>query len=249
MPEGTRSGYLLFYLFLQKAKSDGIKTITIGTGVDKKSATRNLDAAMADKAEADTAENNRRVAEAKRSRAAVAIYEALGFDPTDAVSLSKSVLPIDDVLNRCRAKLVIWKEFVGGGGNCFLTTACVVTRQLPDDCEQLTVLRAFRDNYVQHLPAGKEIIEHYYRIAPAIVAAIKRDAKRSEIFDAVFQVVCECVLAIKERRFGRALKLYRAMVRELERRFAISLESLSNDAIELPSAGDVTTNIMDVNLE
>ena len=38
---------------------------------------------------------------------------------------------------------------------CFLTSACVAARGLPDDCAELTALRAFRDGYVRSQPEGE----------------------------------------------------------------------------------------------
>lgn len=43
---------------------------------------------------------------------------------------------------------------------------------LPDDCHELTALRAFRDGYMSAIPGGADDIKEYYRCAPAIVAAI-----------------------------------------------------------------------------
>src|SRR6185295_8850185 len=37
-------------------------------------------------------------------------------------------------------------------GLCFITTACAQAQGLPDDCEELTVLRGLRDDYIRQLP-------------------------------------------------------------------------------------------------
>lgn len=50
---------------------------------------------------------------------------------------------------------------------CFFTTACVEARGLPDDCEALETLRAFRDACLANRPDGREAIAEYYRMAPA----------------------------------------------------------------------------------
>ncbi|HWZ46461.1 MAG TPA: CFI-box-CTERM domain-containing protein [Candidatus Saccharimonadales bacterium] len=210
MPSGTGAGYLLFYLFAKQAKSDGKTTITIGTGVDKKSSTRNLESAR----EENDAE---KIKTAQQSLAAVHIYEALGFDATDAVTLSKSSMSVDQVILLSRAKAGKWKRFVGGG--CFLTSACTRARQLPDDCEELTVLRAFRDGYLWNAPGGQELIERYYAIAPVIVAAIDHDPDRRQILEGIFHVIGDCVSAIKSSRMDDALHLYSAMVCDLEQRY------------------------------
>lgn len=52
---------------------------------------------------------------------------------------------------------------------CFLTTACCQTIGLPDDCFELETLRRFRDQVLINLPGGREEIETYYKIAPALI--------------------------------------------------------------------------------
>ena len=50
----------------------------------------------------------------------------------------------------------------GGSGGCYLTTACVVAKNLPDDCEELTALRNFRDTYLRNHENGEEDILHRF---------------------------------------------------------------------------------------
>ena len=63
----------------------------------------------------------------------------------------------------------------GGGGACFLTTAVVELRGEADEGPTLTTMRRFRDSYMQATPERREMVEGYYRVAPAIVAAIPKD--------------------------------------------------------------------------
>ena len=48
-------------------------------------------------------------------------------------------------------------------GACFLTTACVQYAGLEDDCEELTIMRNFRDDYLLRQDSGKQLVEEYYR--------------------------------------------------------------------------------------
>ena len=43
-------------------------------------------------------------------------------------------------------------------GGCYLTTACVAARGLPDTCIELQTLRAFRDGVLARQPGGREEI-------------------------------------------------------------------------------------------
>lgn len=104
-------------------------------------------------------------------------------------------------------------------GNCFLTTACVTQRGLPDNCEELQVLRTFRDEFLAPLPIGTDLIECYYRQAPGIVEAINASAKRHITYDRIYQVIRFCVDAIKSGHDAIALAAYCEMVFGLERAF------------------------------
>ena len=52
---------------------------------------------------------------------------------------------------------------------CFLTSACVEAKGLPDDCRELTVLRNFRDTYLKASADGQRDVCEYYHVAPMIV--------------------------------------------------------------------------------
>jgi hypothetical protein len=103
---------------------------------------------------------------------------------------------------------------------CYITTACVAARGLPDDCEELTVLRAFRDGYMRSQADGPEMIAEYYRRAPAIVAAIQARDDAAAIFDRLFEVIRQCVRLIQDGRHPAALELYRTMALRLQVEYA-----------------------------
>lgn len=100
---------------------------------------------------------------------------------------------------------------------CFLTSACVEAKGLPDDCHELTVLRSFRDGYLSALQAGREEISEYYFIAPQIVAAIKSRANALAIFNSVYEeLVRPCAEMIERGENENAHKLYRDFIRQLQ---------------------------------
>ena len=63
-------------------------------------------------------------------------------------------------------------KFEESRGGCFITTACIEAKNLPDYCAELNILRKFRDEFIRTLPYGEQLIREYYEIAPLIVAAI-----------------------------------------------------------------------------
>lgn len=107
-------------------------------------------------------------------------------------------------------------EFFKPAENCFLTSACVGYMGKPDDCEELTVLRAFRDGYMSKTEEGKALVEEYYRIAPEIVKKIDASPERDKYYGYISSVVEKCVALIGQARNEEALAEYRAMVLELK---------------------------------
>lgn len=104
-----------------------------------------------------------------------------------------------------------------GGGGCFLTTACVNFMGLPDDCPELTVLRAFRDGVVRHRPGGETLISQYYLIAPRIVSTLEGSKYRVEVLRYIWCVVQRAISAIRAGDDERAFREYSDMVERLQR--------------------------------
>lgn len=94
---------------------------------------------------------------------------------------------------------------------CFLTSACVRARGLPDDCEELTVLRRYRDDYLRTRAGGEEAIREYYEIAPGIVNRINQREDADTIWNSVYEeTILPCVAMIREGRMEDAFELYKA---------------------------------------
>lgn len=94
---------------------------------------------------------------------------------------------------------------------CFLTSACVEAKGLPDDCSELSVLRHFRDSYLAGIEEGKAEICEYYHVAPTIVSNIRKLPDSLKIFEKIYEeLVLPCVKMINEGRNEDAHTLYRA---------------------------------------
>lgn len=103
---------------------------------------------------------------------------------------------------------------------CYLTTACLraLRSDFDDNCEELTILRGFRDSFVRE--RHPEAIKEYYRIAPGIVGEIQKRANHQEIFETIYRELVEpCVALIKEGHLVDAYELYSAYSRSLETAF------------------------------
>ena len=102
---------------------------------------------------------------------------------------------------------------------CFLTSACVEAKGLPDDCYELRTLRKFRDEYLAKQKCGKCEIAHYYRVAPIIVEEIKKSSNAMAIFEKIYaELVIPCVKLIEDGDYVGAHNKYREYVTMLERR-------------------------------
>lgn len=103
--------------------------------------------------------------------------------------------------------------------SCFITTACIEAKGLPDNCDELNILRLFRDEYVKELPDGTKLIGEYYEIAPEIVARINAMKDKNEIYNNVFKIILKCVELIKSGKKEEAFKIYCNTVIELKKKY------------------------------
>lgn len=103
---------------------------------------------------------------------------------------------------------------------CFITTACVESKGLPDDCEELKVLREYRDNYLLKHKYGIELIRFYYTYAPSIVDGINRQPDARKIYRNLYTVIRKCVSCIHRRDLEEAFLIYVKMVLKLRDRYA-----------------------------
>ena len=96
---------------------------------------------------------------------------------------------------------------------CFITTAVCLTMSKPDDCEELTVMRRFRDNWLRDQPSGAEQIEEYYRVAPSIVRKIDSNPDRRAIYKYIYEkYIVPCVDNIGKGNYSESRKIYTDMV-------------------------------------
>jgi len=104
-----------------------------------------------------------------------------------------------------------------GSGGCYLTSACMKHMQenFDDNCEELTILRWFRDNFV-----NKEDINHYYEIAPIIVEEINKLDENDKLYEYIYNTIIQsCVNAIKKGNYDFAYQKYKTSILVLEEQF------------------------------
>jgi hypothetical protein len=104
-------------------------------------------------------------------------------------------------------------------GGCFLTTACTQTKGLQDDCEELTLLRQFRDNYLLKQPNGTALFDLYYKYSPKIIDKIEASNEKEIIYEYIFVVLRNCIEHIKCGEFDQVYNKYCEMVIKLKEHF------------------------------
>lgn len=104
--------------------------------------------------------------------------------------------------------------------NCFLTTACCDIVGLADDCFELTALRRFRDRVMLVDEGGRRDVEHYYLIAPPILAAMDERGERWRLRGLYFATILPCALLASLGLNRITQHLYTRMMRRLEARYA-----------------------------
>ena len=105
----------------------------------------------------------------------------------------------------------------GGGGGCFITTAVCNTFNKPDDCHELTVLRKFRDEFMQSDSFMKSEVQEYYRLAPRICEEIDKQSNSAEIYSSIWEKwLKDAVAAVDSSENEKAHTIYKQMVLSLK---------------------------------
>lgn len=111
----------------------------------------------------------------------------------------------------------IYKQELPTDSRCYLTTACIAARNLPDDCYELSVLRWFRDNYVIQTAEGAADLTHYYAVAPEIVMTISQAKDSYRRFISIYNdLIQPCIALIESREYKKAYDLYKEYSLALE---------------------------------
>lgn len=104
---------------------------------------------------------------------------------------------------------------------CFITTAVCLSLGKPDNCEELSVMRSFRDEWLRRQPDGEDLIADYYNTAPGIVERIDREPDRRNIYKAVYEdYILPCVKHAQAEDYAESKRIYISMVNTLKERYS-----------------------------
>lgn len=122
-------------------------------------------------------------------------------------------------------QLGTYEELSGGFqkkylGLCYITTAICSFEHKPDNCDELTAFRSFRDGYLRACTDGPDLIDEYYSKAPGIVLRIEMSADRDTIYsDIRNRYLLPCYNMIKQGNLQGCKHHYTTMMHELEQEF------------------------------
>ncbi|MCH3971692.1 MAG: hypothetical protein LKE53_02810 [Oscillospiraceae bacterium] len=103
---------------------------------------------------------------------------------------------------------------------CYITTAVCGSLHKPDNCRELQTLRAFRDNWLCHQPAGPLAIQEYYAFAPAITAKIDASPAPEAVYRSLWEtVIFPCVQDAQAGRSNTCFRRYAQMMLRLEKEY------------------------------
>ena len=88
---------------------------------------------------------------------------------------------------------------------------------LPDDCRELTELRAFRDGWLAETEEDRALTAEYYAMAPGIVERIQASPRREAILEGIYAEIVRVLAHIHRRDNQAAVEAYRAMVLRVQR--------------------------------
>ena len=105
-------------------------------------------------------------------------------------------------------KKLIWGKQGGvtGGSGCFMVmlTTSLYYGSMTNEFEKLDTIRGFRDNYIETLSYGKELIDEYYDLSPKIIQEIKNN----DIKSAYNNLILKSYSLIHNHQYDKAVSNY-----------------------------------------
>ncbi len=102
----------------------------------------------------------------------------------------------------------------------FLSTATATCNALEkgDDCDELMLMRRFRDCMRERYEIVDDLINEYYRIAPKLVVKIDNEINGKLRYEQLWKYyIKNSIYLIKEKQFYEATVVYINMVQELSK--------------------------------
>lgn len=100
---------------------------------------------------------------------------------------------------------------------CYVTTAVCRNLNKGEDCEELRLIKGFRDGYLSSTKEGRAMIEEYYDIAPTLVKRIDKDVEAQAKYLWLWNTyLAPCIDYIKRGLQEDCRETYCNMIEELK---------------------------------
>ena len=110
----------------------------------------------------------------------------------------------------------------GDGDGCYITTAAVDHLGLKDDCDELNLLRKYRDKLVEEDPEFRKIVLEYYKTAPIIVEKISNSPNKDKMLDSIYNdMVLPVLKLLKEEKIKEAKEYYISFYNDLKSKYIL----------------------------
>ncbi len=111
------------------------------------------------------------------------------------------------------------KHSKGGGGGCYITTACLDAIGLPRDSLEMKAMEVLTKEHILKSFQGKKDYVIYGRKAPLIVQAIKSRDDSQDVWKRVYGTLRNITSAVLSSDNERAHKQYKDLVLGLEKEY------------------------------
>lgn len=117
--------------------------------------------------------------------------------------------------------------------SCVITTAACQALNAGDDCEELMLLRWFRDTHLENTGEGEAIVREYYRVGSLITEQISRTGDPCEMYHYLWeQYIRPSCAAIRAEEWDTAKSIYIQMVKGLCEKYGIQIRPQINEALK-----------------
>lgn len=107
---------------------------------------------------------------------------------------------------------------------CVITTAACQVLRAADDCDELQLLRWFRDAHLQNSAENEAIVREYYRVGPLITDRISKTPDPHGMYCYLWnKYILPSCAAIRTEQWSTAKSIYIQMVKELCKKFGIDI--------------------------
>lgn len=115
-------------------------------------------------------------------------------------------------------------DYSSSSSMCVITTAACQVLSRADDCDELQLLRWFRDTHLQDTAEDEAIVREYYRVGPLITSGISQTPDPHEMYCYLWNKYIEpSCAAIRAEQWSTAKAIYIQMVKELCEKFEIGI--------------------------